>query len=73
MEILKAAYTNIYPCYSLISKAKKVCYAKEKSIPVTESFVEINLQAFLNNTAFHLCKYLEEVLENYTKEERQQL
>lgn len=72
-EIIQGASKNIYPCYSLLKKAKAHCYPKEESISVTETSAEIKLQDLLDHTISRLCIYLEEVLKNITEEERKNL
>ncbi|CAH2088846.1 unnamed protein product [Euphydryas editha] len=72
-EILHSANKNIYPCYSLIQKAKKDCYPDEQSMTVTETCVEVKLQDLLNHISLRLCKYLEPVIENISKEEKASL
>ncbi|CAH1099104.1 unnamed protein product [Psylliodes chrysocephalus] len=69
-EILHNANKSIYSCYSLINNAKKECYPKEQSIRVTETWAEIILQDLLNHTSLRLCKYLEEIIETCTEEEK---
>ena len=46
-EVIHSANNNIYPCYSLIQKAKKDCYPKEEKMRVTETCIEIQLQEYL--------------------------
>lgn len=62
-EILHSANKNIYPCYSLIKKAKTDCYPVEQSMRVTETCAEVVVkQDLLNHTCLRLCKYLEDVI-----------
>ncbi|CAG4981334.1 unnamed protein product [Colias eurytheme] len=68
-EVIHAANKNIYPCYSLVKKAKKDCYPREESIRVTETGAEINLQDLLDHSATRLYMYLHDVLESITEEE----
>lgn len=72
-EILHNANKNIYPCYSLIKKAKTECYPNEQAIRVTETCAEIVLQDLLNHTCLRLCKYLEEIIDACTEEEKANL
>ena len=72
-EILYNANKSIYPCYSLLQKAKKDCYPKEEAIQVTETCIDIQLQGLLNHTASRLHKYLEEVIKTLSKEEMENL
>lgn len=70
-EILHGANKNIYPCYSLLQKAKKECYPEE--IIVTETHIGVQLQSLLDHTSSRLYKYLAEVIETCTKSERENL
>ena len=72
-EIIHAANKNIYPCYSLIKKAKEECYTLEESITVTETCSEIKLQNLLHHTSRQLCCYLNEVVETLNEKERNNL
>lgn len=72
-EIIHAANKSIYPCYSLIKKAKTECYPSEEAIRVTETCAEVALQDLLNHTCLRLCKYLEDVIETCTEEEKSNL
>lgn len=40
---------------------------------ITETCAEVNLQDLLDHTSLRLCKYLEEVIENLTEEEKHNL
>lgn len=72
-EILHKANRSIYPCYSAIQQAKQECYPKEQSISVTETCADIILQDLLDHTSLRLCKYLAEVIETCTVEEKNNL
>lgn len=72
-EIIHAANKNIYPCYSLLQKAKKECYPRPDSMRVTETCCEINLQDLLDHTSTRLCEYLHEVIETLNEEQRKKL
>ena len=72
-EVIHAANKNIYPCYSLIKNAKQDCYPKKESMNITETCAEVNLQDLLDHTSLRLCKYLEEVIENLTEDEKHNL
>lgn len=63
----------MYPCYSLIEKAKKNCYPDEQSMRVTETCAEVKLQDLFNHTSLRLCKYLEPVIETISEEEKANL
>ncbi|CAH2096794.1 unnamed protein product [Euphydryas editha] len=66
-EIIHAANKSIYPCYFLIKKAKTECYPSEEAIRVTETCA---VQDLHNHTCLRLCKYLEEVIETCSEEEK---
>lgn len=72
-EVIQNASKNIYPCFSLVKNAKKECYPNEESIIVTETYSEVQLQALLDHTALRLHKYVEEVVETCTNEEKQNM
>lgn len=72
-EILHGANKNIYPCYSLIQKAKKDCYPDETSMRVTETCSEIRLKAILDHTALRLFKYVSEVVELCSEKEKKNM
>lgn len=72
-EIIHKSNKSIYPCYSLVQMAKKQCYPDEENIHVTESCSEIRLQALLDHTALRLHRYLAEVIETCSVEEKQNL
>lgn len=72
-NILHSSNKNIYPCYSLLQKAKMDCYPDELSIRVTETCAEVKLQDLLNHTCLRLCIYLEPVIETLTEEEKSDL
>ena len=62
-ELIQSRNRNVYPCDSLIQKAKKECYPDKKSMQVTETTAEIQLQALLDHTTLRLHKYVSEVVE----------
>lgn len=73
-ELIQGGRKEIYPCYSLLQKAKKECYpAEEDSIKVTETSFEVELQALLDHTALRLLQYLKEVIETLSEFEKQHL
>jgi len=57
----------------LLKNAKQDCYPKKESMKITETCAEVNLQDLLDHTSIRLCKYLEEVIENLTEEEKHNL
>lgn len=72
-EVIQQANKNIYPCYSLLKKAKLECYPRKESIKVTETCSEINLQDLLDHTSMRLCEYLNEVFETLNENQRDNL
>ncbi|CAH0689249.1 unnamed protein product [Chilo suppressalis] len=68
-EIIRTNAKKLYPCYSILQKAKKDCYPNAESYLVTETCAEIKLQALLNHTVQRFVLYLEEVLKTLTEEE----
>ncbi|XP_050514918.1 uncharacterized protein LOC126890114 [Diabrotica virgifera virgifera] len=72
-EIIYKSNNSIYPCYSFVQMAKKQCYPDEESIHVTETCSEIRLQALHDHTTLRLHKYLAEVIETCSQEEKQNL
>lgn len=72
-NLLQGERKEIYPCYSLVQKAKKECYPDESKITVTETSFNVELQALLDHTALRLTLYLKEVIETLTEYERQHL
>lgn len=72
-ELLHNATKGIFPCYTLIREAKKLCYPRPEAVRVTETCVEVVLQDLLDHTAKRLCLYLEDVLQNCTTEELENL
>lgn len=72
-ELIQGERKDVYPCYSLIQKAKKECYPKEESIKVTETSFEVDLQALLDHTALRLIDYLCDVVETLPTNEKENL
>ncbi|KAH9644366.1 hypothetical protein HF086_006394 [Spodoptera exigua] len=60
-EIIRESSKKLYPCYSILQKAKQDCYPNAESYRVSETCAEIQLQALLEHTAQRLILYLEEV------------
>lgn len=48
-EIIRETVGNL-PCYSIIQQQKKKCYPPKETFHVTESCVEVNLQAIIDHT-----------------------
>ncbi|XP_050504471.1 uncharacterized protein LOC126883234 [Diabrotica virgifera virgifera] len=72
-ELIQGGRKEIYPCYSILQKAKKECYPAEDSIQVTETSFEVELQALLNHTTLRLLQYLTEVIDTLSEFEKQHL
>lgn len=70
-NIIRIGLEDIYPCYSLLQREKKVCYPKD--IYVSETKAEVTLQNLLDHTTQRLCLYLEEVLVTATETEMQNM
>ncbi|KAF2904231.1 hypothetical protein ILUMI_01943 [Ignelater luminosus] len=56
-EIISASDKKLFPCYSLIQKAKQDCYPASEAYTVTERHAEINLQDLLDHTAIRNSEY----------------
>lgn len=67
-EIIRSSHKKLYPCYSLLQKAKLECYPDKEGYLVTETCAEVNLQSLLDHTATRLLTYLEELLELHSEE-----
>ncbi|XP_063221512.1 uncharacterized protein LOC134535904 [Bacillus rossius redtenbacheri] len=72
-QVIYSANKNVYSCYSLLTKAKKECYPSKDSIVVSETKAEVKLQSLLDHISSRLCKYLEEVLQVLSSEEKPNL
>lgn len=72
-ELIQGERKDVYPCYSLIQKAKKECYPKEESIKVTETSFEVDLQALLDHSALRLIDYLSDVVVTLSENEKENL
>ncbi|GBP49506.1 hypothetical protein EVAR_45482_1 [Eumeta japonica] len=72
-NVIRSARKQLYPCYSLLQKAKADCYPKPESFHVTDTCAEIKLQDLVDHTASRLCTYLEEVLKGLSSEEKENL
>lgn len=64
----KSRRVNIYPNYHKLRVAKEHCYPKAGSIIVTESSMEVELQALLDHTVSRIIKTQEEVMESLPPE-----
>ncbi|XP_055842460.1 uncharacterized protein LOC129909398, partial [Episyrphus balteatus] len=72
-DLLHESNRSVFPCYTLIIEAKKLCYPKPESVRVTETCAEVVLQDLLDHTVSRLCLFLEDVLQNCTEEELKNL
>lgn len=68
-ELLHSTCKEVFPCYTIIRDAKKVCYPKPEYVRVTETSAEVELQGLLDHTTTRLCTYLSEVFDNFGQEE----
>jgi hypothetical protein len=59
--IIRSTHKHIYPCYSLLQKAKLDFYPNKESYRVSDTCAEINLQKLLDHTVTRLLNYLQEV------------
>lgn len=55
-EISTEHDTNLYPSYYQVQQAKKDCYLSVEAIRITDTLVEINLQALLDLTVHRILK-----------------
>ena len=72
-EVIQNASKSVYPCYSLIKMAKEECYPDKESIQVSETCAEIQFQALLDYTGLCLYKYIAEVVEMCSEEEKKNM
>lgn len=72
-ELIQGERKDVYPCYTIIQKAKKECYPDEKYIKVTETSFEVDLQALLDHTTLRLMDYLSDVVDSLAENERENL
>lgn len=72
-DLIRSSSKKIYPCYSIVQRAKMECYPDKESIIVTETSAEVNIQALIDLTSKRLLMYLDEVLESLIEEERKSL
>lgn len=72
-EIIRDTNKNVYPCYSLLQKAKQDCYPPKESYHVTATSAELNIQNLMDHTVQRLLLALEEVLHTLTEEDRKTL
>ncbi|GBM98250.1 hypothetical protein AVEN_228441-1 [Araneus ventricosus] len=54
-ENVQSGAKSIYPCYSIIQKAQKEFYPSKNSYQVTQTSVEINLQAVARLHSYTTC------------------
>ncbi|KAL4707718.1 hypothetical protein ACJJTC_014899 [Scirpophaga incertulas] len=72
-EIIRESAKKLYPCYSILQKAKQDCYPNIESYRVTETCAEIKLQALLDHTTQRLLLFLRDVLNTITVTELKNL
>lgn len=58
---------NVYPSYNTLLKAKQECYPQ--SIEITETRMEVTLQALLNHTCHRILQASSEKIENFSDDE----
>ena len=71
----KTNQTNlkVYPPYSHVLAAKKLCYPISPGIDVTDAYAEIKLQELLDQTSRRLIQVCQNNLSNLTRLERRSL
>ena len=72
-EIIRNSNKKIYPCYSVLQKAKMDCYPDKQSYHVSDTCAAINLQQILDLTVTRLLTHLEEVVQTLSEEESSSL
>lgn len=72
-ELIRATNKHLYPCYSLIQKAKEVCFPDKEDYRITETCAEVKLEALVLLTNKRLVLSLFEVLNTLTDNEKQDL
>ncbi|CAH0563012.1 unnamed protein product [Brassicogethes aeneus] len=72
-EIIRSTNKKMFPCYTILQKAKKNCYPIKESYRITATSAEINLQDLLNHTTSRLILYLKEVVDTLNKKDKQQM
>lgn len=68
-EIIRQSNKKLYPCYTILQKAKMDCYPNKKSYRVTATCAEINLQDLLNLTTTRLLLYLQKIVQTISEED----
>lgn len=53
-KIVRSCHKKLYPCYSILQKAKQDCYPTRESYQVTATCAEVNLQDLLDHTVSRL-------------------
>lgn len=66
-EVIQRANKDVYPCYTLLQKAKQETYPPKI---VSETEAEVKLQDLVDNTALRLHKYLEDVIDKCPEAEK---
>lgn len=72
-EGAKSRNANLYPAYKKILEAKVGCYPEQQSISISETNMEIKLQALLDHTAERIIMTKEEIMANFSDEDLQNL
>lgn len=65
----KARNVDLYPSYHKVVDAKIKCYPDKQSISITETNMEIKLQALLNHTVERIMLTKGDILNNFSDEE----
>lgn len=69
----KSRNANLYPAYKKILEAKRSCYPEKNSITITETNMEIKLQALLDHTVERIILTKENIINNFSDEDLQNL
>lgn len=72
-NIIRMNAPDKFPSYKIVQAAKKDCFPKREYIKVTDTCVEVTLQALLNHTVERLLLTLEPVIESLKDEELERL
>lgn len=69
-EIVRSIRKSLYPCYSIIQKAKSECLPPKDAYIISDISMEIKIQELLDLTAKRLMIHLKECMESLTQEEK---
>lgn len=72
-EIIRNTNKKLYPCYSVLQKAKMECYPDKESYHVTENCAAVALQHLLDHTVTRLLIHLEGAAQHLSEQESNSL